>query len=108
VTDEDAERGAGDHPAEHEVGRKLEDADQEAREDDELGDVVEGEAQEPVEVPRGDPGLAALSALRRRRPPGRAGRSAGPTRTPASGRRAPKIGRASCREGGEPAEVVYD
>src|SRR5207247_9055237 len=69
VADEDTERRAGTHPAEDEIGRELEDADQEAREDDELRDVVEGEAQEPVELPGPDPSAAALSALRRRPSP---------------------------------------
>jgi hypothetical protein len=52
---QDAERRPRDHPLQHEVGRELEDADQERREDDELGDVVEGEAEEAVEVAATDP-----------------------------------------------------
>ena len=92
VADEDAERRAGNHPAEYEVGRELEDADQEAREDDELRDVVEGEAQEPVEVPGTAPAAPGLSALPRRPPsPRRAGRA----RAPASARRAPSTTRGS-------------
>ena len=46
VADQDTERGARDHAAEHEVGGKPEHADEQTRQNDELGDVIEGEARE--------------------------------------------------------------
>ena len=46
VAGKNAERGPRHHALEHEVGRELEDADQQRGEDDELRDVVEGEAEE--------------------------------------------------------------
>ena len=68
IADEHAERGARHHPLQHQVGRELEDADQERRQDDELRDVVEGEAEEPVQVSRPDPGRSARASGRRRLP----------------------------------------
>src|SRR5262249_26196323 len=55
IADEHAGGGAGDHSKQDEVARELEDADQEAREDDELGEIVEGEAEERVRVAGREP-----------------------------------------------------
>ena len=63
---------------EHEIRRELEDADQERRENDELRDVVEGEAEEPVEVPRPDPAREARASGRRRPLAQRSARGRGP------------------------------
>jgi hypothetical protein len=53
---------------EHEIGGKAEDTDEEAGQNDEDGDVVEGEAEEPIEVPRPDPARNTPSAGYRRVP----------------------------------------
>ena len=74
VAQEHAHRGPRDHDVEHEVGGKAEDADQEAREDDEEAEVVEGEPEERVPVAGGPP------AGGRRRPHRIRRNGAGPTR----------------------------
>jgi len=55
VAGKNAERGPRHHALKHEVGRELEDADQKRGEDDELREVVEGKAEEAVQVPGADP-----------------------------------------------------
>src|SRR5947208_6285634 len=79
IAEEVVERRSRYHSLEHQVDGELEDAYQERREDDELRDVVEGETEEPVEVPRPDPARGARACGRRRSPDGRSsarGRSA--------------------------------
>jgi hypothetical protein len=61
VADEDAECRPRHHPPEHERGREAEDADEERGQDDELGDVVEREAEEPVDVPGCEPARRATT-----------------------------------------------
>jgi hypothetical protein len=39
----------------HQIGGEAEASDEQTGQDDEDGDVVEGETEEPVEVPRLDP-----------------------------------------------------
>src|SRR4029077_11598074 len=55
VADHHPRRGARHHAAENEIGGKLEDADEKAGEDDELGEIVEGEPEERVPVTRREP-----------------------------------------------------
>src|SRR5262249_28174733 len=71
VSGQYSEGGAGNHPLQDEVGRELEDADQKGREDDELSDVVEGEAEEAVQVPGSYPAQARASRIGRRLLPDR-------------------------------------
>ena len=68
---EDEKRLIAERGFTREGGRELEDTDQERREDDELRDVVEGEAEEAVQVPRPDPARVGPSEAGRRPLPGR-------------------------------------
>src|SRR5262249_54967822 len=63
VTREDSEGSAWHDPVEHEFGREPENADEEAGEDDQVREVVDGETEERVDVPGTVP--AAGRRLRR-------------------------------------------
>ncbi len=55
IADQNSRRGARHHAPQDEVGGKLEDADEETRENNELGGVVEGQPEERVPVTRREP-----------------------------------------------------
>ncbi|MNV18494.1 hypothetical protein D3C71_1093200 [compost metagenome] len=58
VADQHAESGAGEHAAEHHVGRELEDANQRHRDEAEDGQVVDHQAEEAVEITGDKPARA--------------------------------------------------
>ena len=55
VADEDGDRCAWQHPAVDELGREAEDGAAEGVDQQELNEIVEGEAEEPVDVAANDP-----------------------------------------------------
>ena len=55
VADEDGDRGGWQHTAVEELGRESEDRPTEGVDQQQLNEIVEGEAEEPVYVPADDP-----------------------------------------------------